>query len=76
MKVCSFHTNLLTFYEEVSYNLDRGKPVKIVYLNSAKSFDTVLHKHLIYKYGSFYIDEILCNWIKKLVAGACPEGGD
>lgn len=39
VKDCSCHTNLLTFYEVVNCDLDRGMPVDVVYF--AKTFYTV-----------------------------------
>ena len=40
-------TNLLTFYEEVSCDLHRGRPVDVVYLAFAKAFHAAPHKCLI-----------------------------
>lgn len=46
MKDYFCQTNLLTFYEEVNYNLDKGRSVDVDF---TKAFDTILHKRLIHK---------------------------
>ena len=65
----SCQTNLLTFYEEVSCELDRGRPVDVVYLDFAKAFDTVPHKRLIYKIRSAGIDHKVCSWMENWLHG-------
>lgn len=51
----SYQTILLTFYEKVSSNLDRRRPVNVVYLDFAKAFNTVSHRHVMYKLRSISI---------------------
>lgn len=54
--------NLVTLYEEVSCNLERGRPAGMVYLDFTKEFDTVSHKRLIYKLRSVGINDcVSCN---------------
>lgn len=43
---------------------------------NAKVFDTVPHKHLIYKLRSAGLDHRVCAWVKKLVTGTGPKGSD
>ncbi|CAJ0923317.1 unnamed protein product [Ranitomeya imitator] len=44
MRNRSCQTNLISFYEEVSYRLDHGESLDVVYLDFSKAFDTVPHK--------------------------------
>ncbi|CAJ0967503.1 unnamed protein product [Ranitomeya imitator] len=46
MRNRSCQTNLISFYEEVSYRLDHGESLDVVYLDFSKAFDTVPHKRL------------------------------
>ena len=69
MKNRSCQTNLLTFYEEVSCHLDKGRPVDVVYLDFAKAFDTVPHKRLLYKIRSVGMDHRVSTWIENWLQG-------
>ena len=69
MKNRSCQTNLLTFYEEVSFHLDKGRPVDVVYLDFAKAFDTVPHKRLLYKIRSVGMDHRVSTWIENWLQG-------
>lgn len=42
-------TNLISFYEQVTYLLDEGKVVDVVYLGFRKAFDTSFHSILLEK---------------------------
>lgn len=44
MKDWSCQANLLSFYEEVSRNVDKAVAVNIVYLGFAKDFVIVFHR--------------------------------
>ncbi|XP_040203525.1 uncharacterized protein LOC120935538 [Rana temporaria] len=57
MKGYSCQTNLLTFYEEVSCHLDKGRLLDVAYLDFTKAFKTVPHTFLIYKLRSVGIDQ-------------------
>jgi hypothetical protein len=39
-------TNLLTFFEKITSQLDGGEAVDVIYLDFAKAFDTVPHERL------------------------------
>ena len=69
MKNRSCQTNLLTFYEEVSGHLDKGKPVDVVYLDFAKAFDTVPHKRLLHKLRYIGMDHRVSMWIENWLQG-------
>jgi ribonuclease P/MRP protein subunit RPP40 len=56
-------TNLLSFWNEVSNNIDKKHPVDVVYFDYSKAFDTVPHQRLIKKLGVYGIQGKLQNWI-------------
>ena len=57
-------TNLLSFWNTVTENLDRNEPVDVLYLDFAKAFDRVSHSLLVSKLKNFKIGGKLANWIK------------
>lgn len=73
MKDRTFQVNLLTFYEEVSSNLDKGRLVDVVYLDFTKAFPTVPHKCLIHKLRSVGINDSICTCMKSGYRGV-PKG--
>ena len=60
-KSCS--TNLLEFFEFVTYQVDRGNPVDVVYLDFAKAFDKVPKLRLLEKIKSMSITGNILGWI-------------
>ena len=60
-------TNILSFMESVTKNVDEGNPVDIVYLDFAKAFDKVPHVRLFKKLEAHGITGPVLLWIKKLV---------
>ncbi len=60
-KSCS--TNLLEFFEFVTYQVDRGNPVDVVYLDFAKTFDKVPKLRLLEKIKSMSITGNILGWI-------------
>ena len=59
----SCSSNLLSFLESVSANVDAKLNVDTVYLDFAKAFDKVPHERLLRKLKAHGIDGIVCNWI-------------
>lgn len=57
-------TNLLDFMEEVTYFLDKGDPVDVIYLDFAKAFDKVPYRRLFNKLKSHGIGGMVADWIK------------
>ncbi|XP_069607092.1 uncharacterized protein [Ranitomeya imitator] len=63
MRNRSCQTNLISFYEEVSYRLDHGESLDVVYLDFSKAFDTVPHKRLVHKMRMLGLGENVCKWV-------------
>uniref|UniRef100_A0A7M4EEJ9 Reverse transcriptase domain-containing protein n=1 Tax=Crocodylus porosus TaxID=8502 RepID=A0A7M4EEJ9_CROPO len=59
--------NLISFYDQVTYHLDKGADIDVVYLDFKKAFNLVSHDHLLAKLanGSFGFTTIrwLGNWL-------------
>jgi len=56
-------TNLLSFLDKVTGELDSGKSVDVVFLDFAKAFDKVPHQRLLQKLASHGITGKLYHWI-------------
>jgi len=59
----SCSSNLLSFLESVSGDVDAKHSVDTVYLDFAKAFDKVPHQRLLQKLKAHGIDGIVCSWI-------------
>ena len=57
-------SNLLIFLEEVTYYIDKGYPVDVIYLDFSKAFDTVPHRRLISKLTAQGITGKTNRWIE------------
>ena len=57
-------TNLLTFLEKVTADIDSGFPVDVVYLDFSKAFDKVPHKGLMKKIKAHGIGGNIHRWIE------------
>uniref|UniRef100_A0A803JL20 Reverse transcriptase domain-containing protein n=1 Tax=Xenopus tropicalis TaxID=8364 RepID=A0A803JL20_XENTR len=64
MRNRSCQTNLITFYEEVSKELNAGMALDVIYLDFAKVFDTVPHRRLMIKLRNIGLEHNICNWIE------------
>jgi len=57
-------TNLLTFLEETTKNIDEGTPTDVVYLDFSKAFDTVPHQRLLIKMTELHVHPSIICWVK------------
>ena len=57
-------TNLIEFLHYCHENVDKGKPVDIIYLDFSKAFDRVPHSRLIYKLESYGFNKCIIAWIQ------------
>jgi len=64
LKKRSYLTNLLEFLKLLSYCVDQGYPIDVVYLDLQKAFDKVPHKWIMLKIKSLRIVGELFNWIE------------
>jgi ribonuclease P/MRP protein subunit RPP40 len=62
-------TNLLEFLEEVSANVDEGRPVDIIYLDFSKAFDKVPHQRLFRKLRAHGIGGQILKWVQNWLTG-------
>lgn len=62
-------TNLLDFMEDVTKNLDEGKPVDVIYLDFAKAFDKVPYCRLFEKLKAHGIGGQVLQWIERWLSG-------
>ena len=56
-------TNLLEFFETVSWNLDNSNSVDVIYLDFSKAFDKVPRRELIKKLQAHGLENNLLNWM-------------
>jgi len=52
----------------VTKSLDQRIPVDVIYVDLQKAFDSVPHKHLLYKIEYYRITGNLLRWIDGLMA--------
>ena len=57
-------TNLVTYIDFLTNELDKGQPVDVLYLDFAKAFDKVPHKRLIQKLKWYRLDMKVIQWIE------------
>src|SRR5579864_8235140 len=68
-------TNLLEFLEEVTVNMDEGKPVDVIYLDFSKAFDKVPHQRLYRKLLAHGIGGQILEWVKNWLTGRRQKVG-
>ncbi|GAB0207459.1 mitochondrial enolase superfamily member 1 [Grus japonensis] len=56
-------TNLIAFYD-MTYCVDEGRAVEVVYLDFSKAFDTVSHNILVSKLRKCGLDEWTVRWVE------------
>jgi hypothetical protein len=59
----------LEFLDEVTRNLDEGRPVDIIYLDFAKAFDKVPYQRLFKKLRAHGIGGSISRWIQNWLSG-------
>ncbi|KAJ7410587.1 RNA-directed DNA polymerase from mobile element jockey-like protein [Willisornis vidua] len=57
-------TNLISFYNQVTCLVDKGKAVDVVYLDFSKAFDTVSRSILLEKLVAHGLDRSTLCWVK------------
>ena len=60
----SCQTNLLTFFDEITHEVDKKHEVDVIYLDFAKAFDKVPHHRLGLKLNSLGIKGNVLKWIE------------
>jgi ribonucleases P/MRP protein subunit RPP40 len=68
-------TNLLEFFEEVTFQIDESKPVDIIYLDFAKAFDKVPYQRLFKKLISHGVGGNILEWVKTWLTGRRQKVG-
>ena len=58
-------TNLLMFLEDITKDIDEGKPMDVIYLDFSKAFDKVPHQRLLRKIESHGISGKISAWLKE-----------
>jgi hypothetical protein len=57
-------SNLLEYMEEVTKILDFGDPVDSIYIDYAKCFDKISHRHLVLKISKYGITGKVLHWLE------------
>jgi len=55
-------TSLISFYDQVTRLLDKGKAVNVIHLDFSKAFDTVPHSILLEKLAAHGLDGCTLHW--------------
>jgi len=69
MKGRSCFTNLISFYDQVTYLVDEGKSADIIYLDFSKALDTVPYSILLEKQAAHGLHGCAFCWIKNWLNG-------
>lgn len=69
MKGKSCLTNLISFYDKVTWLVDEGKAVDAVFLDFIKAFDTVPPSILLNKVSNCEINRYAVHWVENWLKG-------
>lgn len=64
IKGISHLTNLISFYNEMSGGVDKGRAMYVVYLAFSKAFGTVSHVTLVAKLVRYGLDKWMRKWME------------
>lgn len=64
IKAISCLTNLISFYNEMSGAVDKGRTMYVVYLSFSKAFGAVSHVTLVAKLVRYGIDKCMKKWME------------
>ncbi|XP_059587158.1 cyclic GMP-AMP synthase isoform X1 [Alligator mississippiensis] len=62
-------TNLISFYDQVTYHLDKGEEIDVIYLDFKKAFDLVSHNHLLEKLANCRLGSSTIHWLENWLRG-------
>ncbi|KAK4822967.1 hypothetical protein QYF61_024482 [Mycteria americana] len=62
-------TNLISFFDQVTHLVDKGKAVGVIYLDFSRAFDTVSHSILLEKLTAHGLGGCTLRWVKKWLDG-------
>ncbi|KAJ7422416.1 hypothetical protein BTVI_14086 [Pitangus sulphuratus] len=69
MKGRSCLTDLNSIHDKVTYLVDEGKTVDVVYLSFSKDFDTISHSILQEKLAYHGVGRCTVRWVKNTILG-------
>ena len=71
-------SNLIEYMNSITKTLDSGHPVDSIYIDFAKCFDKISHRHLLHKVSKYGIEDKildwLTNWLKNRKQRVCLNG--
>ena len=56
-------TNLISFYDQVTYHLDKGEEIDVIYPDFKKAFHLVSHDHLLAKLANCGLGYTKIRWL-------------
>ena len=56
-------SNLIEYMDVITKILDFGQPVDSIYIDFAKCFDKISHRHLLYKVNKYGIEDRIFDWL-------------
>ncbi|KAK4824531.1 hypothetical protein QYF61_016111 [Mycteria americana] len=74
MKGRSCLTNLISFYDQVTRQVDEGKPVDVICVDFSKAFDNVSHSILLEKLAAHGLGRCTLCWVKNRLDGRAQRG--